>query len=97
MDEIKISTKAGQEFEVRLPSNPSTGYAWHVTAQPGGIRLLDSNFEAREQAQPVAGAAGEQVFRFLAGQPGNYELKIELKRAWEQQPIDKRRVEVTVQ
>ncbi len=97
MDEIKISAKAGEEFEVRLPSSPSTGYAWHVAAQPDGIRLLDSIFLAPQGAQPVAGAAGEQVFRFLADRPGKYEFEMELKRAWEQQPIDKRSVEVTAQ
>lgn len=97
MDEIKISARPGEEFEVRLPSNPSTGYAWYVTAQPDGIRLLESVFQAPQGGQPVAGAAGEQVFRFLSDRPGKYELEMELKRTWEPQPINKQRVEVVVQ
>jgi inhibitor of cysteine peptidase len=96
MDEIQVSIKQGEEFEVRLPSNPSTGYAWQVTVQPDGIRLLDSVFLAPEGEQPVAGAAGEQVFHFIADRPGRYELQMELKRRWERGLIDKRHVELTV-
>jgi inhibitor of cysteine peptidase len=97
MDEIKVSSRMGEEFEVRLPSNPSTGYAWQVAAAPDGVRLIDSTFISSKSLQPVAGAVGEQVFRFLADQPGKYKLEMELKRAWEQQPIQIRLVEVVVQ
>jgi inhibitor of cysteine peptidase len=97
MDKVQISARPGEAFEVRLPANPSTGYAWQVALHPREVSLLDSSFTARVGAQPVAGAGGEQVFRFLASLPGKYDIEMELKRAWEQEAINKRRVEVLVQ
>ena len=36
----------GDEVEVRLESNPTTGYGWVVAAQPEAVELLSSDFQA---------------------------------------------------
>ena len=33
----EVSVEVGEQFEVRLESNPTTGYGWQVVEQPDAI------------------------------------------------------------
>jgi predicted secreted protein len=90
-----IRCAVGEEFEVRLESTPTTGYIWEVAQLPETVELLGTEFEP-SGGEPQAGAPGNQLFRFRAGQPGQYQIDFVLKRQWELEAIRSRTVSVQV-
>ena len=90
-----ITTAVGEVFTVDLPSTPTTGYQWQDPRLPPGLELVDTAFTLPPTTQP--GDGGTQHFHFRATKPGRYTLTFELKRPWEQTPLDTRTVEVEVQ
>lgn len=90
-----IRTSSGEEFEVRLESTPTTGYAWEVAQLPENVELLGTEFEP-SGGEPQAGAPGNQLFRFQARQAGQYQIDFVLKRQWELEGIQSHTVNVEV-
>ena len=90
-----IRTSAGEEFEVRLESTPTTGYVWGVAQLPDTVELLREEFEP-SGGEPQAGAPGFQHFRFRARQAGEYQIDFVLKRQWELKGIQSHTVNVEV-
>jgi inhibitor of cysteine peptidase len=78
----ELQLNAGDEFEVRLVSNPTTGYSWAVT-EPETLTwtLLDSSFE--EPDSDLVGAAGTEIFVFEAVSEGNDVLRLEYVRPFD--------------
>lgn len=73
----------GDRLVVRLPSNPSTGYAWTISSAGRPVlRLLSRSFLAPEDGQRV-GAPGVAVFRFRAAAAGRTTLRLAYARSWE--------------
>ncbi len=75
----------GQEFEIRLQGNPTTGYGWQVTeidAQKVQM-LADDYVEHKQGDQPIVGAGGTYVFRFKALTAGQAHIEIVYRRPWE--------------
>jgi inhibitor of cysteine peptidase len=77
-----VELAVGQELQVQLAGNPTTGYAWSVTG-------LDENF-LRQQAEPdyqpdsdLIGAGGVYTFHFKALQAGQTSLKLAYARSFE--------------
>lgn len=73
----------GDLLVVRLPSNPSTGYAWKVA---GGVdRMLA--LAGRAYVPPTdatrVGAPGTAILRFRAATPGSARLRLVYVRPWE--------------
>ena len=91
-----ISTSNGQEFEVALDSNPSTGYQWLVTGLDESlVMLLEDEYVPPESN--LIGAGGKQVFTFRALGEGQTGIDFEYARPWElQNPEATYRVEVLV-
>jgi len=73
----------GDRLVVRLPSNPSTGYAWTVpsstrpTLAPSGRSYVPPADNER------VGAPGTAVLRFRAVVAGKTVLRLSYARAWE--------------
>ena len=79
----------GGRFDVRLESNPTTGYAWALRAgaDSGVVRLVGSRFvppvpPAGGGPAPV-GQGGHEVFSFEAVAPGRTTLDFAYARSWE--------------
>jgi inhibitor of cysteine peptidase len=70
---------------VALPSNPSTGFAWSVTApEPAGLELEgEPEYVPPGSTTPVVGAAGTQVFTFTATESGTSVLTLTYARDFE--------------
>lgn len=82
-----LELQQGQQLIVRLPANPSTGYAW-AQADPGNSLLKEDNPSVFEQDlsggnPPPAGAGGAEVFTLSSDSPGQQTLKLEYLRPWE--------------
>lgn len=74
----------GQEFSLRLPSNPTTGFRWVM--RENGVPVLQSLglevYSTPEEAG-VVGSAGVSIWRFRAVARGEGRLSLDYRRPWE--------------
>jgi predicted secreted protein len=92
----KVNVAIGEEFKIELVSNPSTGYEWNVT-QIADERI--ANMTSSEYVPPdsdLLGASGKQVFTFEALENGTTTITLEYARPFEDSPISRHVVTVTV-
>ena len=75
-----VTTKVGRPFTVRLGSNPSTGYAWHLSPDDH-VEVVEETFEGPDGDR--VGAGGTQVFTLRAVRTGKAMLTFVHRRAWE--------------
>ena len=80
----EITVGVGEEFEVRLESNVTTGYAWRVAELPDAIALVSSEYE--EPDTSLVGAGGVEVFVFEGVAEGSGELRLEYVRSFDDPP-----------
>jgi C1A family cysteine protease len=66
---------------LRLESNPSTGYSWHVQEMDQNVLHQVGEFEFEPQAN-MPGAPGTQVLRFVGVSKGRVNLKLAYRRSW---------------
>lgn len=80
---FRIASKVGEAFEVRLPGFPSSGYRWTlVDPVPAAVRAVGIG-----RGEPVpgglAGAPGQEIWRFEGASAGSGVLHFEFRRAGE--------------
>lgn len=78
---FRIETRVGETFEVRLPGFPSGEYRWTLADPlPASIRV--AGFERSETGPgALAGAPGQEVWRFEGAAVGPGVLNFEFRRA----------------
>ena len=77
-----MTVTAGEEFDIRLPANPTTGFRWQVGSLDENIvRLVDSRYE-RTAPDPL-GAGGTTVFTFVGVEKGRGNISLVYVRPWE--------------
>ena len=93
----EVELTAGEEFVVRLESNPSTGYGWVIaeTSTPGIAEFKLRSYEDPDDVD-VVGAAGFEVFTFEAGPSGAGILRLEYVRSFDDPPVPDRVVEYII-
>jgi predicted secreted protein len=79
-DTLLIQAHPG-DIDVPVAESPTTGYRWHLAPPPHGVTPIGDSFAP--EAAGMAGGGGTRTFRFHVAAPGTYELRLELKRAWE--------------
>jgi len=79
----RLEMKQGQVVEVRLPSNPSTGYRWvMVEPMPAVIAALyDAAYVPGRN--DVVGSPGEERWSFVAVKTGSGILRFEYRRPFD--------------
>lgn len=96
-DEIgsEIEVSAGEQFEVRLESTPSTGYSWQLSEMttPGLVELESRTHVAADT--DLVGAAGTDVFVFTAVS-GAGILRLEYVRSFDDPIVPERVAEFVV-
>ena len=80
-----VSVEVGEQFEIRLESNATTGYAWQVVEQPDAVTLVSDEYEAPNTG--LVGAGGVEVFVFEGASAGSGELRLEYVRSFENPPV----------
>lgn len=93
----EVSVETGDRIEVRLESNPSTGFGWVVDDPTAGglARLESSSFE--EPSDPeLVGAPGTEVFVFEIIQPGAAVLRLQYVRPFDDPIVPEKIVEYIV-
>ena len=80
-----IDLRLGQAIELRLDTNPTTGYRWQVVhAAPAVLDTLAGAMYSPASAEPgVAGGGGSVTWRFRAVRVGRDKLQLEYRRPWE--------------
>jgi predicted secreted protein len=91
----EVLIEGGEQFEVRLDSNPSTGYSWAIGGEAGltSVALRSRSHEAAETE--LVGAFGVDVFLFEAVS-GAEILRLEYIRPFDQPVVPERTVEYIV-
>lgn len=82
-----------------LEENPSTGYRWtYKIANDGILGSAGDKYVAPvfSDAVGATGTPGTHIFTFDANKPGKTKLIFEYERSWEDAPIEKITVNVTV-
>ncbi len=89
----EIDLGAGERFEIHLESNPSTGFAWEISAMttPDLVTLDERRYV--EPDGDLVGAAGTEVFVFAAGAEAAGVLRLEYVRGFDEPPVPERVVE----
>lgn len=74
----------GDEFELRLDANATTGCSWQVTALDESlVELLSDEYVEGPNAEGRLGAGGQAVLRFRALAPGRTVIRLAYGHAWE--------------
>lgn len=74
-----VRVQPGQEFVIRLPSDPRSGYEWRIGPLDEGV----AEFLRAEYRLPEASAAGgEQLYYFRAVEPGQTQVRFNLERPY---------------
>ena len=81
----EYNLSVGEEFQVRLWENLTTGYIWSILGSVSPhLKLVESKFTPRNNDRRV-GSGGERTFVFRAVKPGSVLLHMVLKRPWEKE------------
>jgi inhibitor of cysteine peptidase len=75
-----ITIKSGETFQIELSENPSTGYAWNISATPG-LTIVKDTFVPPSGG--LVGAGGQHVWQVEATGTGDQQLTAIYKRSWE--------------
>lgn len=77
-----VTVGVGDNVEIELDENPSTGYHWRLTQYKGFTELLENEYIPPEKQIP--GRGGTRRFKFTILDDGT--LKMAYLRSWENQP-----------
>ena len=96
-----VRLKAGDTLELRLNSNPTTGFMWYLKKESTHLLKLTGQSETKPPepagGQPVmVGQPTVQVFEFLAKQPGDGGLLLHYGRSWEAPSPDEQQFQIHV-
>ncbi len=96
--EYKLSP--GEEFVIKLESNPSTGYQWRITKglEKSGISLMEESYTPKPNPtnKPRLGAGGTKSWKFETNKKGRYLLKFVYQRPGEEEPVQTKHFAVRV-
>ena len=78
----QVVLTVGQELQVALPENPTTGFQWQMQT-PGEpvLKLLDDKFDSPASG---VGSGGTRRWRLKAAQKGSAGIELVYRRASEQ-------------
>lgn len=65
--ERSVEARPGDRVVLTLPENASTGFSWHFTALPDGVRLLADSFQGEWEPQLALEEAGPEADAELVG------------------------------
>jgi inhibitor of cysteine peptidase len=92
----KVFVTSGEDFTIKLESNPTTGYKWQPTYDDTYVKLISNDFMPAMQATKVLGAGGVERFFFRAIKSGNTEIEMLYKRVWEKKARKSRKITVNI-
>jgi inhibitor of cysteine peptidase len=95
----EVHLKVGDTLELRLKSNPTTGYMWFLKKESTALLKLARQTSVDAEAQPteqVVGRPGLQIFFFEPRRPGDGRLLLHHVRSWDPPSPDEEQFEIHV-
>ena len=82
-----IELKKGDKINIKLESNPTTGYTWILSENTDEniISMTNSEFIQTEKEEELVGSGGYEIFTFQAEKNGQTEIILTYKRSWEEE------------
>ena len=77
----RVAVIAGDDIQLVLDENRTTGYHWAIESLTGPLTLVSSDFDAPGSDRPGAGGRRRIVIR--ADSPGDGGVMLRYERAWE--------------
>jgi inhibitor of cysteine peptidase len=90
-----IQVHVGEEIDLALTSNASTGFAW--TIEKSNNALLTLKHSDYRGSSNVPGSSGTQTFTFMAKSPGTVTLQLKYWRSFEGDKSIEQRFAVVIQ
>jgi predicted secreted protein len=87
----EVSLDVGDQLDVELEANPTTGSSWELGPLPDGLQLVSSDFQ--EPSGSLVGASGTQLFVFDVVGPGSGILRFEYVRVFDDPVVAEKIVE----
>jgi len=86
-----VPVHRGAVVVVKLASNPTTGFGWHLVKplDPRVLRLVSHRY-APSSTSPPLGAGGFETWRFVARGAGRARLALAYFRSWEPKNVVRR-------
>lgn len=79
-----LSLQVGQQFILRLPSNPTTGFRWLLRdSAPQVLQSLGPEVYSNPEDSGLVGSAGVSTWRFQVVKAGEGQLALSYERPWE--------------
>jgi predicted secreted protein len=85
-DGARVSVEAGEEIEVRLDGNATTGFSWDLVEYDPTVIAPSGDPSYVEDDTDLVGAGGTWVFTLIAQAPGETDVRFEYARVFEDQP-----------
>jgi inhibitor of cysteine peptidase len=76
-----VVVRVGEEVELSLPENPTTGFSWELS--PGADAPYRLRREWFDATQGRVGAGGTRHWQFEATNVGQGTIALSYRRAWE--------------
>ena len=84
-----IGVTIGEQFEIDLEGNPTTGYTWQGNEVYDKTMLDLFKKEYLPSRPQMIGSGGAQLYLFKALKAGDTQIKMTYKRSWETTDYDK--------
>ena len=91
----RISLRSGQDLQIELASNPSTGYSWNIVSIDPTLLKQVGEKEYRQESNRKGGG-GHTTFRFRGIGKGKLALELAYYRGWEKNPSYEKTITVTI-
>ena len=85
--------KVGEEFTIKLDSNPTTGYRWQPSFDDSILTLISTEFIPTSK---MLGSHGMEYFNFKARKVDTTLVKMIYTRSWEKETIKEIEFPVTI-
>lgn len=85
--EENLTIKVNEIFEIKLESNPTTGYEWFSIFDSNSLKLVNETYISDYPYVPyepiICGSGGHQIFKFKALKTGKTDITMAYVRPWE--------------
>lgn len=78
-----INATVGEDFNITVPSNPSTGFEWWTDFNPQFLNLAEARSITGNVSPEMTGLPETKVFTYRALSPGETEVYLLLLQPWQ--------------
>ena len=96
-----LNLKINDTMEIKLESNPTTGYSWFLSDTVDNIifSITGPKFIESKKDEGLVGVGGYETFTLKATSKGKTDLILDYKRPWEEgiDPVETFKISISVE